>query len=201
MKSEYIPPLFKGESFHCPHCGVFAHQHWYEVNLEDDSEDKSSPEILHVSACEKCDMLSLWIDEKIIYPFSGKTPAPVNDMPEEVKKDYLEARSILDRSPKSATALLRLAMQNLIFYLSKGENLDQNLRNLRRRGLDAKFQKALESVRMTGEKAVNPGQIAQEDNSETALVLFNLLNLIVDALITQPRMVNDILENLSDKKK
>jgi hypothetical protein len=145
MKSEYIPPLFKGEGFHCPHCGVFAHQHWYEVNLEDNSEDKSSPEILHVSACEKCDKLSLWIDEKIIYPVSGRTPAPVNDMPEKVKKDYLEARSILDSSPKSATALLRLAMQNLIFYLSKGENLDQNLRNLRRRGLDAKFQKALES--------------------------------------------------------
>lgn len=203
MKSEYTPPRFKGEGFHCPHCGVFAHQHWYEITLEEDSEDekKGTDEVLSVSTCEKCNNFSLWIDEKIIYPVSGKAPFPLGDTPEEIKKEFLEARSILDASPRGATALLRLAMEKLISHLGEKESIIGNIENLKNRGLDAKFQTALLSVRMIGEEAVEPGQIDPGDDEETALVLFNLLNLIVDTLITQPRMVDEILERLPGSKK
>ena len=56
-------------------------------------------------------------------------------------------------------------------------------------------------VRMIGEEAVNPGQIDPGDDEETALILFNLTNLIVDTLITQPRMVDEILESSRAQKK
>jgi hypothetical protein len=203
MKSEYTPPRFKGEGFHCPHCGVFAHQHWYEITLEEDSEKGKSGtgEVLSVSTCEKCDNFSLWIDGKIIYPVSGKAPFPLDDMPEEIKQEFLEARSILDESPRSATALLRLALERLISHLGENDNIIHNIENLKNRGLDAKLQKALQSVRMIGEEAVEPGQIDPGDDEETALILFNLMNLIVDTLITQPRMVDEILEKLPGSKK
>ena len=55
-------------------------------------------------------------------------------------------------------------------------------------------------MRVIGEEAVPPGQIDPSDDAETAFVLFNLLNLIVDSLITQPRRVNEILEKLPDTK-
>jgi hypothetical protein len=105
-------------------------------------------------------------------------------------------------SPRSATALLRLALQKLIWYFGeRGEEIDEGIENLRKKGLDEKIQKALNSVRVIGEEAVPPGQIDQSDNAETALVLFNLLNLIVDSLITQPRRVDEILEKLPDNQR
>ncbi|UCH57223.1 MAG: DUF4145 domain-containing protein [Candidatus Bathyarchaeota archaeon] len=203
MKSEYTPPSFKGDGFHCSHCGVFAHQHWYDVTLEGDSErGEGSPEVLSVSTCEKCSKFSIWIDGKIIYPGSAAAPFPLGDMPEEIKKDFLEARRILDASPRAATALLRLALQKLVSRLGEEEeSAESSIENLRKRGLDVKFQKALQSVRMIGEDAVNPGQIDSRDDAETALILFNLLNLIVETLITQPRRVDEILEKLPDQKK
>jgi hypothetical protein len=203
MKSEYTPPRFKEEGFHCPHCGVFAHQHWYEITLEEDSEKgkRSTGEVLSVSTCERCDNFALWIDGEIIYPVSGKAPFPLDDMPDEIKREFLEARGILDGSPRSATALLRLALERLISHLGEKDDIIDNIENLRNRGLDAKFQKALHSVRMIGEEAVEPGQIDPGDDEETALILFNLMNLIVDTLITQPRMVDEILEKLPVSKK
>lgn len=203
MKSEYVPPWFKGEGYHCPHCGVFAHQHWYDVTLEDDSEKSTSSAgaVLSVSTCEKCSNFALWIDGNIIYPVSGKAPLPLEDMPGEIKKEFLEARSILDASPRSATALLRSALEKLISHLGEKEDIIDNIENLKNRGLDAKFQQALHSVRMIGEEAVNPGQIDPGDDEDTALILFNLTNLIVDTLITQPRMVDEILEKLPGSKK
>ena len=203
MKSEYVPPGFKGEGYHCPHCGVFAHQHWYDVTLEDDSEKgtSSAGAVLSVSTCEKCSNFTLWIDGNIIYPVSGKAPLPLEDMPEETKKEFLEARSILDASPRSATALLRSALEKLISHLGENEDIIDSIENLKNRGLDAKFQQALHSVRMIGEEAVNPGQIDPGDDEETALILFNLTNLIVDILITQPRRVDEILEKLPGPKK
>jgi hypothetical protein len=49
---------------------------------------------------------------------------------------------------------------------------------------------------MTGEEAVSPGQIDPKDDIRVALILFDLLNLIVDSLISQPRKVEEILGKL-----
>lgn len=171
--------------------------------MEDDSEKSTSSTgtVLSVSTCEKCSNFALWIEGNIIYPVSGKAPLPLEDMPGEIKKEFLEARSILDASPRSATALLRSTLEKLISHLGEKEDIIDNIENLKNRGLDAKLQQALHSVRMIGEEAMNPGQIDPGDDEETALILFNLTNLIVDTLITQPRMVDEILEKLPGPKK
>lgn len=204
MKGEYKPPRFKEEGFQCPHCGVFARQEWYEVSFEErlGLDEVSLPESISLSQCENCSKHSVWVDEKMIYPLSSPAPSPLEDMPEDIRDDFLEASKIVEMSPRSATALLRLALQKLIWYLGEGgEDIDEGIENLRKKGLDEKIQKALKSVRVIGEEAIPPGQIDQSDDTETALVLFNLLNLIVDSLITQPRRVDEILEKLPDTQK
>lgn len=204
MRGEYKTPRFKEEVFHCPHCGVFARQEWYEVSLEErlGLEEVSPPESISLSQCENCSKHSVWVNEKMIYPLSSPAPSPLEDMPEEIREDFLEASNIVDMSPRSATALLRLALQKLIWYFGeRGEDIDEGMEDLRKKGLDEKIQKALDSVRVIGEEAVPPGQIDPRDDVETALILFNLLNLIVDSLITQPKRVNEILEKLPDAKR
>lgn len=136
------------------------------------------------------------------YPLSSSAPMPQEDMPDEAKDDFMEARDVLDASSRSATALLRLALQKLIWHLDEGgEAVDDSIENLKRKGLDAKIQKALNSVRVIGAEAVPPGQIDPRDDIETALILFNLVNLTVNSLITQPRKVDEILEKLPNSEK
>jgi len=204
MKVDYLPPRFNEEGFHCPHCGVYSRQDWYEVSLEEKLalEDITPDENISLCRCENCSKHSIWIDEKMIYPLSSSAPIPQGDMPDEVRNDFMEARNIVDASPRSATALLRVALQKLIWYLDEGgEAVDDNIENLKRKGLDDKIQKALNSVRVIGDEAVPPGQIDPKDDTETAMILFNLVNLVVDSLITQPRKVDEILEKLPNSKK
>lgn len=204
MEGSYAPPGHKEEGFNCPHCGVFAHQGWYEVSLEEKLalEDVSPTENISLSQCENCGRHAVWIDEEMIYPFASSVPLPLEDMPEEIKMEYLEARRIVGVSPRSSAALLRLAMFDLIAQLGESdENIDANIENLKKKGLDVKMQRALESVRVIGEGAVPPGQIDAGDDVETTGILFNLLNLIVEALITQPRKVDELLEKLPDAKR
>ncbi len=198
MSSEYTPPSFKEAEFHCPHCGVYAHQNWFDVTLEGGSDD--SGETLSLGTCEKCSRFSLWIDGEMIYPPSADLPLPRMEMPEEVRAVYLEARRTLDASPRAASALLRLAIRGLISHLGETEDIAENLESLNRRGLDEKIQIALQRVRMVGEGAVEPGMIDSGDGDETARVLFEILNLIVDALMVQPRRVDEMLGKLPERE-
>jgi len=203
MKGEYTPPTFRGDGYNCPHCGVFAHQDWYDVSLENApvDEEKEASDDLALSYCDKCGKYAVWIKDDMIFPLPSAVPLPLEEMPEEVKEVYNEARGIMNASPRSAAALLRYAIQMLMYNLGEdGENINDVILDLRNKGLDVKIQKALDSVKVTGDEAINPGQIDPRDDDETAQVLFNLLNLIVDALITQPRRVDEVLDSLPDKK-
>lgn len=198
MSAEYTSPSFKEAGFHCPHCGVYAHQNWFDVALEGGSED--SGETLSLGTCERCSRFTLWIDGEMIYPPSADLPLPQREMPEEVREIYLEARRTLDASPRSASALLRLAIKGLISHLGETDDIAENLEYLNRRGLDEKIQVALQRVRMVGEEAVEPGMIDPGDGEETARALFEILNLIVDALMVQPRRVDEMLGKLPQKE-
>jgi hypothetical protein len=198
MGGEYTPARFKEAGFHCPHCGVYAHQNWFDVALEGAPDD--SGETLSLGTCEKCNRFSLWIDGEMIYPPSAELPLPRMEMPEEVREVYLEARRTLDASPRAASALLRLAIQGLISHLGETDDIAESLEYLNRRGLDEKIQVALRQVRMVGEGAVEPGMIDSGDGEETARVLFEILNLIVDALMVQPRRVDEMLGKLLQRE-
>jgi len=201
MLTEYTPPSYKAESYHCPYCGVYAKQDWYEVYVQKSSMDES-PEGISLSYCSKCNDFAVWIKGNMIYPYGSSAPLPFKDTPEDVLKDYYQAREILKHSPKAASALLRLALQKLINHLGRKEDkLEDSLINLRKKGLDEKIQSALISVKMIGTKVIPPGVINEEDNEETAIILFNIINIIVDSMITQPHRVEELMNKLPSKKK
>jgi len=114
-------------------------------------------------------------------------------MPEDVLADYREAADVFARSPRASAALLRLAVQKMCVALGKsGKNINDDIAALVRDGLPARIQKALDVVRVIGNNAVHPGEISIEDKPETAQALFGLLNLITDAMITQPRQIDEL---------
>lgn len=138
----------------------------------------------------------------MVFPSHSSASLPSEDMPEDVKEDFEEARDVLTISPRSASALLRLALQKLMSRIGqKGRNLNKDIGNLVNEGLPPKIQKALDSVRVIGNKAIHPGQIDLRDDVETATVLFNLVKIIVDFEISQQKKVNAIYEKLPETSK
>jgi hypothetical protein len=202
MKDKYYPPCFKGDGFSCPHCGVWAHQLWYDglgwragatYSINESKENKR----LEISICEKCQGYALWVDEKMVYPLFSVAPLPSEDMPKDVKDDFLEARNIVNSSPRAAAALLRLAIQKLMPHLGKTNGkIDDDIADLVKDGMSAVIQKALDTVRVIGNNAVHPGEIDLKDDVETAVALFGLVNMIVDAMITQPKEVEQLFGKL-----
>ncbi len=138
-----------------------------------------------------------WFSPPLLLP-----PLPSPDLPEDIAKDFNEARAVLAASPRASAALLRLAVQNLCKHLGQpGKNPNDDIGALVKVGLPLRIQQALDVVRIVGNNAVHPGKINLNDKPETALALFKLVNLIVDAMITQPEEVQALFDELPEGAK
>lgn len=206
MPGKYVAPSFKLDGFHCPYCGTFAHQKWYLSASAHSGADYSGYDQqvggLSASVCSRCNEPALWVGKELIFPGSSVAPLPVEDMPQDVKEDFAEARNVVNASPRAAAALLRLALQKLISHLGeRGEDLNDDIANLVKKGLPEKIQKALDSVRVIGNNAVHPGQIDLRDDPETTIRLFELVNMVVEVMITQPKKVDELYSGLPGSSK
>ncbi len=193
--------------------------------------NKESIKDIAISTCHMCGESSVWIEDlksmepipqgsksnrnsvtqseilkeptkaKIIYPISSPAPMPTADMPQEIIVDYLEAREIVNVSPRGAAALLRLCVQKLLPILGEKEiDINDGIASLVKKGLPVEIQQALDSLRVIGNEAVHPGTISLNDNREIALALFGLLNFIIERMITQPNQIRTIYTTLPKSK-
>lgn len=157
---------------------------------------------LWLSRCFSCDELSIWVHDRVLFPSYSFEITPNPDLPPEIKADFIEAMKIVDTSPRGSAALLRLCIQKLCKHLGKtGDKLNNDIAELVRDGLDARIQKALDIVRVVGNNAVHPGQIDLTDDKDTASKLFRLVNMISDAMITQPKHVDEFYNLLPEASK
>ena len=156
---------------------------------------------IFVSKCFACKRLSIWVHDKLIYPQRGRAPLANPDLSPDIRRDYDEASSILDLSPRGAVALLRLALQKLCKELGEsGENLNADIKQLVAKGLDVRIQKALDAVRVIGNEAVHPGQMDLRDDKATAHRLFAMVNLIADSMISTPKHIDKLYSALPEDK-
>ena len=126
----------------------------------------------------------------------------VKDLTDDIKFDYLEASLILNKSPRGAAALLRLCIQKICLELNaKGKTINENIADLVSKGMPVKVKQALDTLRVIGNDAVHPGVINLNDNLETALKLFKLVNLIAYHFITEPQEVEQLFNSLPEKAK
>ena len=134
------------------------------------------------------------------YPLTGNVEMANNDLPDDIRNDYNEAKDIVNISPRGSSALLRLAIHKLCIHLGgKGKSINDDIANLVKKGLPIQLQQALDSVRVIGNHAVHPGVIDLDDKPETAHALFSFVNIICDYFITQPKKINEVFSNLPQK--
>ncbi|MFM5438394.1 DUF4145 domain-containing protein [Aeromonas enteropelogenes] len=156
---------------------------------------------IYASQCHNCMDIAIWISDKLIYPASKCVVTPNEDMPDDIKRDFEEARSVFESSPRASAALLRLCIQKLCIYL--GENtgkIDSDIASMVKKGLSPLVQQSLDIVRVIGNESVHPGSIDLNDDRETAEQLFNIVNIIVMQMISQPKLVNEMYANLPVSK-
>jgi len=155
------------------------------------------PKEISIAICQSCNDFSIWINTEMIYPKQLPIENANADMNEDIQALYREASLIFTDSPKGATALLRLALQKLLEQLGKTGNINKSIKELVDEGLNPKMQQALDFVRVVGNNAVHPGEINLDDNKEIALSLFKIINMIADDLISKPKemdaLYNDII--------
>ena len=199
-KTPYTQPTWQGTAFNCPHCHAYANQRWSDTSIYFGSY-KNLANGCAVAFCTHCNKYSLWHEYQMIYPEVAVEQASA-DLPTDVTRDYSEASSVLQKSPRSAAALLRLAVQKLCVSLGeKGHDLNTDIGNLVKKGLPIKVQQALDAVRVIGNNAVHPGQLDLKDDRETATSLFRLINLITEKMIAEPREIDAVYAKLPDESR
>jgi len=212
-KNKYYPPTFAQGQFHCPNCGVYSKQFWAHLNASriwsgdyvvDNNSDfnENLKKEWRISKCEHCGGYIIWLNTQIIFPEKITVDSPNDDLNSDIKKDYLEAAEIFNKSPRGAGALLRLALQKLLKQLGEnGENINGDIKNLIGKGLNSTIQKGLDFVRVTGNNAVHPGQIDLDDNKEIVEKLFQVINFIAEKMITEPNEVEKLFNGLPEEEK
>lgn len=204
MKAEYIPPQKDVVAFNCPNCHVYAKQSWFFMSGAENSQGfglQYQNERFLISSCELCSSPTIWLGDKIIFPIHSSSEPPNVDLPDEIKQDYEEARSIANLSPRGAAALLRLSIQKLCAHLGQpGRNINSDIKALVEAGLPPKVQEALDSVRVIGNNAVHPGEIDLKDDLATVAKLFKLVNFITNKMITEPKEIDEIYGSLPEDK-
>ncbi|WP_345847759.1 DUF4145 domain-containing protein [Shewanella algae] len=206
----YTEPEISKSSFHCPTCGAFAHMRWFQFDRNNHPRPYTEAE------CSHCGESSLWRIEEtkedsrgfilpskgtMLFPDTGIAPLPETDMPDDVKTDYEEAARISAKSPRGAAALLRLGLQKLCKHLGKdGKNINSDIRALSEDNvLPPMVIKVADTVRITGNNAVHPGEMSEEDFDHVASKLFDLLNFIVKKAITEPKELEALYQKVPEK--
>ena len=172
---------FGGEA--CPKCGL--------LNICRRADDNPESILKRLENFKKytVPLLEIWKKKNKVISTDGEQPVE------------MVATEILEKSPRAAAALLRLAIQKLCRQLGeKGKDLNEDIGELVKKGLPVKIQKALDIVRVIGNESVHPGQINLDDNNETAHRLFELINLIANTMITQPKEIDNIYNTLPKEK-
>lgn len=152
--------------------------------------------------CVSCGNYSIYYQGKMIYPIDSNVSKPNGDMPDNVKSVYYEAKTVLNMSPKSACALLRLALEMLLNELDiGGRTLNDKINNYCN-DFDSnnRLIKAFHLVSIVGNEAVHPGVIDIDDNEDIARAMFEILNEIVDETITKKNKMDAIFEYLPEEK-
>lgn len=201
---DYVAPVFKLEAFNCPHCGAYSNMRWEQLR------DGSIFRPVWNAQCAHCKKDSFWLVfggpngkvGRMIEPALSPAPPPHPKMPVGARADYEEAAKVAAVSPRSAAALLRLAIQRLCIDLGlPGKNLNSDIGELVKRGLPERVTKALDAVRVIGNNAVHPGEMSPDDVAAVSATLFKVLNLIVEHVIAAPAEVDDLFDGLPEGAK
>jgi hypothetical protein len=157
---------------------------------------------LSISKCYDCKKIAVWVGSRLLFPAQKAGALPCPDLPDDIVRDFEEAREIVNASPRGAAALLRLCIQKLCEHLgAKGDKIDDDIASLVRKGLNPLVQQSLDIVRVIGNEAVHPGVMDLKDDRDTAFQLFEIVNAIAEQMISHPKTIKEMYAKLPEQRR
>lgn len=225
-------PAFQRPRFACPHldCGAFAQHSWilacrrvgsngyveHTLPLQFDPEvpggDPDDGARWFAAECGSCDQISLWLDERMVYPSRDRLGAPAHvDLPPSVRELYTEAASVAPRSRRAGAALARAAVERLLRHLDpeapKSASLKKRIERIQSR-VSSHLAQQLHVLRVTGNGAVHVDEqpdsivlLMLDDEEGPALleILLDTVNQLTEELVTRPRVAKTLFDQLPEK--
>ena len=137
---------------------------------------------LHISNCHNCNGFSLWVSGLLVYP------TKLDKTPELVDEDVEEAAVVLNKSPRGATALMRLCIQKLVPLLEEnGKELNQRVSSLVRKGLEMEIQQAMDVLEVLRSDSAQLNPLESQADRETALRFLDSLKEVLERRMSQNR--------------
>ncbi len=190
---KYRKPAHMIKNFNCPHCGHYATQEWKRWEPK-----------LTTAQCNICKEHSIWRGGYLVYPLTSSVPKAKNNMPDDVKELYEEARQVHVYSPRAAAVLLRVATERLTVYLGETEGkLNTRIKNLEtKERLDPIIIRSLHILRVTGNEGAHDGllKLTGAEGAKAVDNLFFAINYLVEKIITDPARINKIYGELPPNK-
>lgn len=140
-------------------------------------------------------------EEKIIYPNIPLIDIdPNEDLTNEQKQLFNEAKDIFDKSPKAAGALLRCVIERILrdkFQGKLGQSLLGKILNDEevKKELGGELIEMCNACKLIGNDAAHSSLIIYEDESKQEVeLLFELINAIAEELQSKPRKRQEMLD-------
>lgn len=140
-------------------------------------------------------------EEKIIYPNIPLIDIePNEDLTNEQKQLFNEAKDIFDKSPKAAGALLRCVIERILrdkFQGKLGQSLLGKILNDEevKKELGGELIEMCNACKLIGNDAAHSSLIIYEDESKQEVeLLFELINAIAEKLLSKPRKRQEMLD-------
>ena len=212
------------ESYQCNHCGydgkMFFCGRYSKDNAEIDLYD--SFDFLICPSCKEPSIVRTYFNGSnsdfdvnpvdgtpvpyVIYvypPLLNDIPEPNSDMSENVKDLYIEAKNVFPFSYRGSCALLRLALETLCIEFGMDEAelnimLDKFITKYK---LNDELIKALHTMRVGGNKNIHPSKLPINNDPSFTKKMFELLNYIVDELISNPKLIKESFDSLPEDEK
>ncbi|MED3792109.1 DUF4145 domain-containing protein [Niallia alba] len=207
--------MYGKEKFICPHCGTGTSNIWYNVWIDSANGELHANDIMPsalltitegdkaISICSYCNEWSIWIEGDLVYPQTNLLiPNPNEDLPAHIKDIYEEARDVFQSSPRSSSALIRLAMEKMLTELgyNQGRLVDKVNALVKSEGATEELVMALEIIRLYGNSSAHAGFIDLNDEPEAAEELFIVLNLIADHQFTRKKRLKNLINRMPESK-
>jgi Domain of unknown function (DUF4145) len=200
--------MYGEEKFICPHCETATNHTWHRLTIKNGEIDTDKVNMHYFlddfnmsafSVCNYCDDICLWENTELVYPESDfLVEDPNSDMPEFVKDIYYEARSILQYSARSSSALLRLALETMLEDKGYKQNkLHEKITALiGSENASDELIMAAELIRHYGNSSAHKGFIDLNDNLDTANELFMVINIIAQDQYSKPKRLQALMDKL-----
>jgi hypothetical protein len=133
---------------------------------------------LHLSSCHSCNGFALWVGDRLVFPYN------VEKTPDLVEEDLEEAAAVLNKSPRGATALMRVCIQKLVPLLQQdGKSLNDYMSSLVRKGLEVEIQQSMEVLQVLRSDPVQLTNFDSQDDKEMAVRFFESLKAVLERRI------------------